>query len=201
MFHSKGLEFTRSSGQHLRGKLYLKRRLCLVLSPHLSLSPGFEKRESPRLRSQFDSKSIDRIVLRQTDNSQSVPSYLRDLFELYQVGDVRTLTQLESKIKDIGRSIDADVAKIRNSRIGEAVRRWIPIGLTSALSIGAVFVPHGEFITAFGTVLVSIIGENLRSRPLIGHFQGVRSLLLCVHEDIITRANRLPLFLNPEPLY
>jgi hypothetical protein len=143
------------------------------------------------------------IRKRYSDLREAFPLYLRDLSDLYRINDVRSLTQLQSKLGDIGRSIDADVAKIQRSRIGEAVRRWVPIGLTSALPVSALFIPDqpaAAVATALGTVAVSVIGGLLSPRPLKGQFQGVRSLLLSARLDI-GRANRLPLFLDPEPLY
>lgn len=157
----------------------------------------------PEVISTLESSEYAELRKRYRELRESVPAYLRDLSELYRVDEVRTLAQLRGKIEDIGRSIDVDMTKIRNSRVGEAVRRWIPIGLTSALSIGALFVPESTtaLVAALGTVAISVIGGKLNPRPMTGHFEGVRSLLLSAREDIIAQSNRLPLFLNPEPLY
>jgi hypothetical protein len=140
---------------------------------------------------------------RYRDLREKFPLYLRDLFELYRANDARSLADLRAIIDDVARSIDTEQERIKSSRLGEKVRRWTPVGLTSALAIGAGFLADGMtagLMTAGGTVAIGMISGIMDRRPLHGHFEGVRSLLLSAREDIM-RARKLPEYLNPEPLY
>jgi len=129
------------------------------------------------------------------------PVYLADLKEVYCIDDVRTAKELQAKLAAIGQMTEQEMTRIRASRAAELIHRWIPIGLGSALSVGAAFFsgPDAALGSAIGTIAVTLIGEALRGPQMVGRFHGARSLLLSARDDVL-KASRLHRFLNMEPL-
>jgi hypothetical protein len=116
------------------------------------------------------------------------PLYLRDLGELIQVDDVSDVSELKARIESLVARIDRDMRRIKRSRIGQSIRRWIPIGIGSAVTLGAAFLPDApsvKYVTGAVTVALHILTEALHTSPIPGRLEGTQSLLLSAKEDII----------------
>lgn len=119
---------------------------------------------------------------------EAFPLYLRDLGELIQVDDVRHVPELTARIASLVRTIDRDVARIKRSRIGQSIRGWLPVGVGSAVTLGAAFLPDHpclKYVTGAATVAVQILTKALQNSPIPGRIQGTQSLLLSAKDDII----------------
>jgi len=119
---------------------------------------------------------------------ETFPLYLRDLGELIQVDDVSDVSELKARIESLVARIDRDMRRIKRSRIGQSIRRWLPIGIGSAVTLGAAFLPDDPFVkyvTGAVTVAVQILTEAIHTSPIPGRLEGTQSLLLSAKEDII----------------
>lgn len=122
-------------------------------------------------------------VLRET-----FPLYLRDLGELIQVDDIKHATELRAKIELLVQNIDRDMARIKRSRVGESIRKWLPVGIGAAVTLGSAFVPDNpslKYVTGAATVAVQILTEALHNTPIPSRLEGAQSLLLNAREDIL----------------
>jgi hypothetical protein len=128
------------------------------------------------------------IRKRYEDLRQAFPLYLRDLGELIQVDDVRHLPELIARIKSLVDTIDRDMVRIKRSQIGESIKRWLPIGVGCAVTVGSAFLPDNpslKYVTGVATVAVQILTEAFHKSPIPGRLKGTQSLLLSAKEDIL----------------
>ncbi len=119
---------------------------------------------------------------------EAFPLYLRDLGELIQIDDVRSVSELKARIESLVARIDRDMRRIKQSRIGHSIRRWIPIGIGSAVTLGAAFLPDDpsvKYVTGAVTVALQILTEAVHASRIPGRLEGTQSLLLSAKEDII----------------
>jgi hypothetical protein len=135
--------------------------------------------------------SIDKFIelrKRYEGLREAFPLYLRDLGELSQIDDIRSISDLKARIESLVKLINRDLTKIKRSRIGESIRKWLPVGIGSAVTLGAAFLPDTpslKYVTGTATVAVQILAEALHDSPIPGRLQGAQSLLLKAHEEIL----------------
>jgi hypothetical protein len=118
---------------------------------------------------------------------EDFPLYLRDLGELIQVDEIRELGELKARIDSLVQRIGKDMARIRRSRIKDFVRKWLPAGIGSAVTLGSAFIPNTpslKYVTGAATVAIQILTNALRSSPIPSRIQGAQSLLLDARKDI-----------------
>jgi hypothetical protein len=119
---------------------------------------------------------------------EAFPLYLRDLGELIQIDDVRQVRELTARIESLVHTLDRDMIRIKRSRIGESIRRWLPVGIGTAVTLGSAFLPDHpslKYVTGAATVVVQILTEALHSSPIPGRLEGTQSLLLSAKNDIL----------------
>ena len=122
------------------------------------------------------------------DLREAFPLYLRDLGELIQIDDIRNVPDLNARIKKIVDTIDRDMARIKQTQIGSSIRRWLPIGIGSAVTIAAAILPDNpsvKYVTGAATIAVQILTEALKNDPIPSRLEGTQSLLLSAKEDIL----------------
>jgi hypothetical protein len=119
---------------------------------------------------------------------EDFPLYLRDLGELIHIDDVKNIPDLVGRINNLVAKIDRDIARIKRSKIRASVKKWLPIGIGSAVTLGTAFVhdsPNLKFVTGATTVALQIVTEALHSKPLPARLEGTQSLLLSAQKDIL----------------
>lgn len=119
---------------------------------------------------------------------ETFPLYLRDLGELIQVDDIRQVAELRARIEILVQDIDRDMTRIKRSRVGESIRKWLPVGIGAAVTLGSAFLPDNpslKYVTGAATVVVQILTEALHNTPIPGRLEGTQSLLLNAKEDIL----------------
>lgn len=139
---------------------------------------------------------------RYSELRQIFPLYLRDLSELFRVDDAKNVPELKERIVSTVKAINRDVLGIKRSRVKARVKRWLPIGIGSAVTLGAAFLPDSpsiKYITGAATVAVQILTEVLNDSPIPGRLQGAQSLLLSANRDIID-ASKMAWSLSPSTL-
>jgi hypothetical protein len=127
------------------------------------------------------------IRKRYEDLREVFPLYLQDLGELIQVDEISELPELKTRIESLVQQIGEGMARIRRSRIRDLVRRWLPVGIGSAVTLGSAFVPDTpslKYVTGAATVIVQILTEALHNSPIPSRIQGSQSLLLDLRKDI-----------------
>jgi hypothetical protein len=118
---------------------------------------------------------------------EDFPLYLRDLGELIDIDDVQNVPELVQRIDKLVKKMNRDIAQIKRSQVGASVRRWLPIGVGAALTLGAAFLPEHpslKFATAATSVVVQILTESLRRERIPSRLHGTQSLLLNAKKDI-----------------
>jgi hypothetical protein len=128
------------------------------------------------------------IRKRYADLRETFPLYLRDLGELIQVDNMQYGVDLKARIESLLREIDADISRIKRSRIGESIKKWLPVSIGAAVTVGSAFVPDTpslKYVTGAATVAVQILTEALHKTPIPGRLEGAQSLLLNAKEDIL----------------
>lgn len=118
---------------------------------------------------------------------ETFPLYLKDLGELIQIDEVREIGELKARIESLVQRIGNDIDRIKRSRTKELVRKWLPAGIGSAVTLGAAFLsdaPGLKFITPGVTIAVKVLTEALHKSPIPSRIQGAQSLLLGIREDI-----------------
>lgn len=83
-----------------------------------------------------DSNFVE-IRKRYEEVRETFPLYLRDLGELIQIDDVRQVSELIARIESLVLNLDRDMTRIKRSRIGESIKRWLPVGIGSAVTLGS----------------------------------------------------------------
>ena len=119
---------------------------------------------------------------------EDFPLYLRDLGELFQIEDVSNAPELHARLESVVRKINQDTERIKRSQVGESIRRWAPLGIGCAVTIGAAFLPDSpsmKYLTASATAIIQFLTEALHETPIPGRLEGTQSLLLSAKEDII----------------
>jgi hypothetical protein len=119
---------------------------------------------------------------------ETFPLYLRDLGDLNQINEVRNLPDLIARIESTVETINRNMNRIKQSRIGESVRRWLPLGIGSAVTLAATFLPENpslKYVTGTTAVAIQILTEVLHKAPILGSLQSAQSLLLSAKKDII----------------
>jgi len=119
---------------------------------------------------------------------EAFPFYLRDLGELIQVDDISSASELKARIELMVARIDRDMRRIKRSRIGQSIRRWLPISIGSAVTVASEFLPDypdAKYVTGGLSVALQILTEALHTSPIPGRLEGTQSLLLSAKEDII----------------
>lgn len=125
---------------------------------------------------------------------EDFPLYLRDLGELIDIDDIHSVPDLVARIDKLVQKMNQDIAAIKRSQVGASVRRWLPIGIGSALTLGTAFVPDHpnlKFVTATASVAVQILTESLRHEPVSSRLHGTQSLLLNAKKDILRAKDML----------
>jgi hypothetical protein len=134
-----------------------------------------------------DSDFIE-IRKRYEDLRETFPLYLRDLGELIQVDDVKEASELATRIQSLTQKLNKDIARIKKSRISNNLKKWVPVGIGCAVTLGSAFLssnPSMKFEAATATVLVRILTDAVRKNPIPSRLQGAQSLLLDAKEDIL----------------
>lgn len=124
---------------------------------------------------------------------QEFPLYLRDLGELIRIDDSRSADDLRVKIEDVVRTMDRNVARVKRAQISQSFRRWVPIGLTGAVTMAAAYLPleaSTRIELAGAATAIQILRGAIDKAPMRGRLEGPQSLLLSARADIL-RARRI----------
>ena len=138
---------------------------------------------------ELDSHDYLEIRKRYEELRQSFPLYLRDLGELISVDDIRHAGELKARIESLVTGIDKDLQKIKRSRLGGSIRKWLPLGLGAAVTLGSAFLPDNQTLrieTAAAGVALSVLSGILDEKPIPGRLSGAQSLLLDAKKDILS---------------
>ncbi len=91
----------------------------------------------------------------------------------------------------------ADIERIKESKLGTAIRRWVPFGIGNTLSVGTVLFPDNAPLLTLGAIGIQAIGLTADAPRISGHFDGIRSMLLSANEYVL-KATSLPNFLGQD---
>lgn len=133
---------------------------------------------------------------------ETFPLYLRDLGDLMRVDDIRNVPELVARIKALLRTLNREMNRIKRSRITDSIKRWVPIGVGAAITLGSAFLPDKpslKYVTGGATVAVQILTQALSQSPIPGRLQGAQSILLDTRQDIID-AQHLASWLDPNTI-
>jgi hypothetical protein len=144
----------------------------------------------PESIGELDDSEFVELRKRYEELRETFPLYLRDIGEMIQIDDIRQLSDLTARITGLVQTINRDMERIKRSRTGESIRKWLPVGIGAAVTLGSAFVPDNpllKYATGAATIAVQILTEALHNAPIPGRLQGAQSLLLSAKEDILNR--------------
>jgi hypothetical protein len=119
---------------------------------------------------------------------EEFPLYLHDLGELVKIGDARSANELRAKINDLVKTMDRTIARIKRARISQSIKRWVPIGLASAVTVGAACLPLDpttRVAIAGAASGIQILRGVIDKAPIRGRLEAPHSLLLSAKRDIL----------------
>jgi len=88
---------------------------------------------------------------------------------LIQINEVRQVPELAARIESLVQTLGRDIPRIKRSRVGQSIRKWLPVGIGSAVTLGAAFLPNNpllKYVTGGATVFVQILTQAIHQFPI-----------------------------------
>ncbi|OLB27168.1 MAG: hypothetical protein AUH01_05960 [Acidobacteria bacterium 13_2_20CM_56_17] len=65
---------------------------------------------------------------------------------MIQINEVRQVPELAARIESLVQTLGRDIPRIKRSRVGQSIRKWLPVGIGSAVTLGAAFLPNNPLL-------------------------------------------------------
>jgi len=113
-----------------------------------------------------------------------------ELSNLHSLGTIENERYLEEKIKEITHDFNKEVEKLKNSKFGKSVKRWVPIGTGCATSVFCSAIQQLEAAIASSVVgAVVQIYQELVSKQIPKHNEDVYQLMGNLKKSILKASN------------